>query len=97
MTSSLSLDCARVDDTFGPYAGDCRGGFDFTLLFEECILTIAPLGLLLVVAPWRLWYLFRKQKKVVWSPLIAFKLVRGISILPDVMKVSKTLPVGGRC
>jgi hypothetical protein len=82
MASSLSLDCPRIDDTFGPHAGDCRGGFDFTLLFEESILTIAPLGLLLLVLPWRIFYLFSKPIKVVWNPLIYLKTVRCISRSP---------------
>lgn len=35
-----------VEDNFGPIvAGTCLGGFDFTLLFEEAILTILPLGI----------------------------------------------------
>lgn len=35
-----------TEDVFGPaVASTCLGGFDFTLLFEETILTILPLGL----------------------------------------------------
>ncbi|KAK4170055.1 hypothetical protein QBC43DRAFT_329617 [Cladorrhinum sp. PSN259] len=56
--------CARLDDSFGPHAGACRGGFDFTLLFEETILTILPLGLLLLVLPLRVGYLWNRTKKV---------------------------------
>lgn len=56
--------CSRLDDSFGPHAGDCRGGFDFTLLFEEAILTIVPIGLLLMVLPPRIWYLLKRTKKV---------------------------------
>jgi hypothetical protein len=56
--------CSRLDDSFGPHAGDCRGGFDFTLLFEEAILTILPVGLLLIVLAPRIWYLLRREKKV---------------------------------
>lgn len=34
-----------VEDRFGPVVGNsCLGGFDFTLLFEESILTILPLA-----------------------------------------------------
>ncbi len=62
---SLSLSwCSRVDNTFGPHAGECRGGFDFTLLFEETILTLLPVGLLLVVIPPRVWYLLGRERKV---------------------------------
>ena len=64
MAQSSPVLCTRLDDSFGPHAGDCRGGFDFTLLFEESILTIVPVTLLLLGLPARLWYLFRRVKKV---------------------------------
>ena len=69
--------CKQVDDTFGPYAGNCRGGFDFTLLFEDSILSILPLALLLLVAPFRISYLFRRAIKVDPSSWLASKLVSG--------------------
>src|SRR5262245_1021313 len=56
----MDSSCIAVDETFGPHAGDCRGGFDLTLFFEETILTIPMVSLLLLVAPWRLVYLLRK-------------------------------------
>ncbi len=35
-----------VEDTFGPtVASSCLTGFDFTLLFEESVFTILPLGI----------------------------------------------------
>ncbi|KAK4157426.1 ABC transporter [Chaetomidium leptoderma] len=64
MAQSSPSACARLDDSFGPHAGDCRGGFDFTLLFEETILTLVPAGLLLLVVPPRVWYLLKRAKKV---------------------------------
>lgn len=67
--------CKQVDDTFGPYAKSCRGGFDFTLLFEETILSILPLGLLLIVVPFRISYLFRRTIKVDPSSWLASKLL----------------------
>lgn len=70
-----NLTCSQVDDTFGPWALHCRAGFDFTLLFEETLLTLAPLGLLLLFAPFRIAYLFKKEKKVIDSPLLHLKLV----------------------
>ncbi|KAI8290401.1 ABC transporter [Colletotrichum sp. SAR11_57] len=43
---------AGVDDSLGPWAGDeCRGGFDFTLLFEEAVLAVPLHCLLLLVLP----------------------------------------------
>jgi ATP-binding cassette subfamily C (CFTR/MRP) protein 1 len=71
--------CSRVDSTFGPWAGaDCRSGFDFTLLFEESILSILPLALILCVTPVRIVYLWKKQNKVIKSKLLFTKLVRGV-------------------
>ncbi|KAH6703299.1 multidrug resistance protein MDR [Leptodontidium sp. MPI-SDFR-AT-0119] len=68
--ASHSVDfCSVVDDSFGPYAGYCRGGFDFTLLFEETILTIAPLASLFIASLLRLVYLSRQTIKVYPSPL----------------------------
>ncbi|KAK3903067.1 ABC transporter [Staphylotrichum tortipilum] len=64
MGQSTPLSCAQIDDSFGPHAGNCRGGFDFTLLFEETILTLAPVGLVLAVVPPRIWYLLKRVKKV---------------------------------
>ncbi|KAF2873543.1 P-loop containing nucleoside triphosphate hydrolase protein [Massariosphaeria phaeospora] len=76
MASDSSQFCASVDNSFGPYAGErCRGGFDFTLLFEESILSIAPLALLLCIAPFRIFYLWRKQTKVSRSLLLPSKLI----------------------
>lgn len=74
--ASQNVSCAQIDNTFGPYALHCRGAFDFTLLFEETILTIVPLGLALLVAPFRIAYVFKKSKKVNDGPLIHLKLVR---------------------
>jgi ATP-binding cassette subfamily C (CFTR/MRP) protein 1 len=69
------LPCSQIDGTFGPHAGQCRGGFDFTLFFEETILSILPIALMMVVAPFRLYYLFKKDNKVVRSILLPSKLV----------------------
>ena len=67
--------CKVVDDTFGPWAGYCRGGFDFTLLFEESILSLLPLVVLLGVVPLRILYLFRKTVKADGGLLLLSKLV----------------------
>ena len=68
--------CELVDGTLGPHAAGCRGGFDFTLFFEETVLSILPLGLVLLVVPLRVAFLLRKSVKVKRSAHIAFKLVR---------------------
>ncbi|KAI4279834.1 MAG: hypothetical protein L6R38_004935, partial [Xanthoria sp. 2 TBL-2021] len=70
-----SSSCPVIDDTFGPYAGSCRGGFDFTLLFQESILSILPLCILLLVVPFRVLYLVRRTIKVDRRLLLPSKLV----------------------
>jgi ATP-binding cassette subfamily C (CFTR/MRP) protein 1 len=72
----MASPCILVDDTFGPYAGDCRGGFDLTLLFEESILAVPILSLLLLAVPLRVFYLLNKGTvKVESSLLLYYKLV----------------------
>ncbi|RPA78129.1 putative ABC multidrug transporter [Ascobolus immersus RN42] len=72
---SYSTRCARIDDTFGPHAKECRDQFDFTLLFHETILSIAPLAALLLFAPNRIIYLFQKSTKVVFSAALYAKII----------------------
>ncbi|CAI6342532.1 unnamed protein product [Periconia digitata] len=76
MASKSYTNCAAVDRTFGPYAGEhCRGGFDFTLLFEEAIFSLIPISLVLIIAPIRLRYLWKKQNKVSSSLILPVKLI----------------------
>ena len=49
------------DDKFGPQVTNCRGGFDFTLLFEECCLSIVPSALLLMALPFRYRSIWQKR------------------------------------
>ena len=67
--------CIDIDNSFGPYAGECRGGFDFTQSFEEIVLTLLPVAALLVLASFRIHYLLRKQIKVTRNWRLVFKLV----------------------
>lgn len=54
-----------LDNSFGPFAGyQCRGGFDFTLLFEEAIFTIPLQCLLLIALPVRISKLLKAGSKV---------------------------------
>ncbi|KAL6921168.1 hypothetical protein FSST1_005194 [Fusarium sambucinum] len=55
------MNSSSCDRSFGPYADGCRGGFDFTLLFEESILVVPITALLLLAAPFRVSYLLRKN------------------------------------
>ncbi len=73
--TKLSSCPSVTDDSFGPYAGTCRGSFDFTLLFEEAILTIPLLAIFLLILPVRLLQLNKNDKKVVRSALQIYKLV----------------------
>ncbi|EHK50430.1 multidrug resistance-like protein [Trichoderma atroviride IMI 206040] len=58
------------DDTFGPWAGpQCRGGFDFTLLFEETMLSILLSGIFILLSPLRILALFAAPIRVKSSPL----------------------------
>jgi hypothetical protein len=76
MAASMDPNCALTDDTFGPYAGaECRGGFDFTLLFSEIFLSIIPLSLLIAIVPFRIYQLWWKETKVSRSTLLYTKLV----------------------
>lgn len=67
--------CHDLDNTLRIDAGSCRGGFDFSLLFEESILQILPILLMLIIAPARLWLLSYSRNKVVSSFLVLIKLV----------------------
>ncbi|CCF44599.1 ABC transporter [Colletotrichum higginsianum] len=63
-----------MDDSLGPWAGEsCRGGFDFTLLFEEAVLAVPLHSLLLLVLPTCAIRLARSDVKVVASTLRYFK------------------------
>ena len=68
------------DNAFGPGVGDsCRGGFDFTLLFEQSILSIGPSALFLLFVPAKLFQLIRANVKTLPNRVFTIKAV-GISI-----------------
>ncbi|OJJ46205.1 hypothetical protein ASPZODRAFT_152404 [Penicilliopsis zonata CBS 506.65] len=65
-----------ADDRFGPQVNDgCRGDFDFTLLFEQSILTIGPSALLLLVFPIRIRQLWQQSAKTLPTLLHKTKLI----------------------
>ncbi|KAH6648013.1 putative multidrug resistance-associated protein [Truncatella angustata] len=71
------------DDTFGPTVPritECRGGFDFTVTFEESILSLGPACLLLVILPGRLLSLWGRTCKTKGSWLHKTKLI-GLAVL----------------
>ncbi|KAL3488090.1 P-loop containing nucleoside triphosphate hydrolase protein [Aspergillus germanicus] len=73
LQSHLSF-CQQADNSFRPIPPLCRGGFDFSLLFEEVILGALPLAIIVLILPWRIWHLFQKPRKVVPSTLKYAKL-----------------------
>lgn len=67
--NTSSVPCALgMDDTFGPVVKGCRDNFDFTLLFEQGIMTTAPAALLLLLIPPRIYQLntFDLKTKINW-------------------------------
>ncbi|KAJ5952711.1 uncharacterized protein N7479_011124 [Penicillium vulpinum] len=58
------------DSLFGPVVSHhaCRGGFDFTVLFEAWIFNITPAACFLLLLPIRLFQLSRESLKVKSSP-----------------------------
>ncbi|OAA72024.1 ABC transporter [Akanthomyces lecanii RCEF 1005] len=59
------------DSSFGPSVHGCRGGFDFTLRFEQIFFSILPSSLLIVLGLLRVWSLLRRSCVVdgVWFQL----------------------------
>ncbi|KAE8135416.1 P-loop containing nucleoside triphosphate hydrolase protein [Aspergillus pseudotamarii] len=92
------LACQRDDNSFRIPVQSCRDGFDFSLLFEETILEILPLGLILIIATYRLYQLFRKQRKVVTSWLLWAKLTTWalLAILRLILIALWALPTANR-
>jgi ATP-binding cassette subfamily C (CFTR/MRP) protein 1 len=72
-----STGCAlHGDDVFGPQVEPCLRSFDFTLLFEDTLLSAAPSALFLLIVPVRLYFLRNARKRVVGgSAFQAMKLV----------------------
>ncbi|KAI8176490.1 ABC transporter atnG [Colletotrichum sp. SAR 10_86] len=61
-----------ADDYFGPQV---NGYFDFTVLFEQSILSILPTALLILLAPVRITWLLRNDIRVRAGKLLWLKLV----------------------
>ena len=70
----------EADLKFGPGVGeDCRGGLDFTLLFEQALFTLIPAAIFLLVFPFRLFHLAKTEVRARASPIRTAKLVHEIS------------------
>lgn len=74
-----------AEKLFGPQVVGCLGGFDFTLLFEETILSVLPMSVVLLFLPVRIVHLFKSERKVYEGLLHNLKLVRE---LVNVTKIS---------
>ena len=62
---AMALDLMRCeDDSFGPTVHNCRGDFDFTLLFEQSFLSITPSSLLIILSICRICFLRSRSKQV---------------------------------
>jgi hypothetical protein len=79
------------DDVFGPIVKGCRSNFDFTLLFEQAILTIGPAVLLLLFVPPRIIRLLRSNKKTLSSRPRLYK-----TVIPFLSSTWNWLIVSGR-
>jgi ATP-binding cassette subfamily C (CFTR/MRP) protein 1 len=64
-----------TDSTFGPAVSDCRGGFDFTIEFEDIVLSLVPSSLFILLSVARLWYLYTANSVSKSSRLGIAKLV----------------------
>ncbi|KAF4334279.1 multidrug resistance-associated [Fusarium beomiforme] len=78
------------DSLFGPsvWAEGCRGGFDFTLSFQDSILSILPSAFFLVIAGPRAFYLFRTPDKTKRRAAYTGKLVVLVALVPLAKKLN---------
>ncbi|TID01979.1 Multidrug resistance-associated protein 1 [Colletotrichum higginsianum] len=59
----MSFSCLN-DNTLGPVVHGCRDDFDFTVKFQQVVLSIVPSSIFIAAAFLRLAHLFRQQKVV---------------------------------
>lgn len=68
-----------ADNVFGPAVGaGCRDGFDFTLLFEQSMLSILPASIILIASPFRIRYLLKRGIRTRYNPIRISKLVSSL-------------------
>lgn len=73
---SASVCTPAADADFGPIVSQhCRGGFDFTLVFEQSIFVLVPGCIMILVAPFRLAVLLKRPHQVQPGKLRVAKLV----------------------
>ncbi|KAK4224171.1 P-loop containing nucleoside triphosphate hydrolase protein [Podospora fimiseda] len=82
--------CSITDKSLGPWAGDsCRGGLDFTLLFEEAVLSVLPTALLIIVTPVQIAWLYGRPKQTSNGLLLPLK--QGLTIILGLLKLAVLL------
>ncbi|RLM01585.1 hypothetical protein CFD26_108938 [Aspergillus turcosus] len=87
------------DNGFGPVINHgCRGSFDFTLLFEQTILSIAPSTLFLLLVPWNYVCLLRGPRKVqpsflAWWKRVCILVLGALHIVLSVLWTQPSAPV----
>lgn len=65
-----------ADDGFGPFVSqDCRGGFDFTLLFEQSVTALLPANIFILAGSARAAYLVGRQTCTPKNPIRIAKFV----------------------
>jgi len=74
MAQQNSSTCAN-DHSFGPTVEGCRGDFDFTIVFEQSIFSIAPSTCFILLATARLFYLTKKPRILSYGSFQLAKLV----------------------
>jgi len=79
---------ASYDNLFGPAIHNCQSDFDFTILFEQSILSIVPSALLLLYLPARVWQLWSKSSKARFNGIVLIKQVN--TVLPSEDPITHT-------
>jgi ATP-binding cassette, subfamily C (CFTR/MRP), member 1 len=59
----MSVCDPQADNVFGPRVVSCRGDFDFTLLFEQALLSMVPSAVVIIVSVGYTFHLFRQNVK----------------------------------
>lgn len=76
MANSTTRTFAEADQQFGPFVEPLSSDqFDFTLLFEQSIFSIAPAAALIVLSIPRIVFLYKTKPRVRRSVLLTVKLV----------------------
>ncbi|CAH0054441.1 unnamed protein product [Clonostachys solani] len=68
----------QADNLFGPQVVSCRDGLDFTLLFEQCVLSTVPSALISVAATGLICHLLGQDDKTIPVTNWSFRLAKQI-------------------